>query len=397
MCICRQYPILKSSFDKQDTNTTSLEDNFKISANVYLVDNDDQIKSKATELITKPFNIFQGPLIRCDLITCSHPTKNLLILTIHHLVLDGTQIDLICDALCSHYQNDLSVTQSNQLLYNDYTDFEQARTKQANAKFWSHYLSNSPETCTLQQYDTSQSPAAQMTRTKSLTVNTALYQQLKDFCKAQCCSFFTLMKLIYTAVLASTNQQKKWICIYPISLRSSKYRNLVGSFINVLPYILDLESTPIEAINVEKSRFNELKQNKYCPPSDIITQLLMDDIDVDIESIFQTVIADANCRVQPLILDPSTPAKNWHTPNLGPAKLLMEYQEINRQLFFNLNYPSPAFSEEAINLIAANFIHFAKEVIQQPKQKMHHIKLINSLPKEAELLTLNQLAFYQQR
>lgn len=206
------------------------------------------------------------------------------------------------------------------------------------------------------------------------------------------------MKLVYAAVLAHANAQTSWVCVYPVSVRSTKFRDLVGSFINVLPYVLDLQkSTAIQAINAEKERINHLKKHKYCPTSKVISQLITNNVDINIESIFQTVVADADCRIQPLILDSSIPTKNWQTPNIGLAKLLMEYQEINQKLYFNLNYLSGSFPDDHINKIAANIAKVAREIMEKPEQKLNEIELTEKFPKSLELLTLKQLEFYQQR
>ncbi|UCJ07593.1 amino acid adenylation domain-containing protein [Chitinophaga pendula] len=92
------------------------------------------IREETAREASTPFTLLAGPLCRAKLITLE-ATSHLLLITLHHLIVDGLSCEVLLHDLVAQYLEDLPVTE-RQLQYRDFVHWESQRNDDTAAAYW---------------------------------------------------------------------------------------------------------------------------------------------------------------------------------------------------------------------------------------------------------------------
>ena len=198
------------------------------------------------------------------------------------------------------------------------------------------------------------------------------------FSKSHGISVFNILKVIWAVLIGHYCQREKLIIVHPVSVRIKQFSGLKGSFINVLPFAMDLNTTMLNQIANENESWEQRRINRFAPTSSIIQRLNEYSQDVRGENIFQVVIAQTDLRVKaPSFGENNSTAQSRLTPNIGSAMLLLEYQYFNGLIHYHINYLSPAMNDALVDQMGQHFKTILQSAIWNPEQQFSKMQYIS--------------------
>ena len=204
------------------------------------------------EEATTPFDLASGPLLRCLLIKLSD-TEHLLGVTVHHITSDARSIVLFVRELSALYQAGGDPERANlsqlPVQYRDYAVWQRARLVgpelDRQISYWRRHLSGAPPVLALPAVArASTTLGAQADRVRcfmSATETAALH----ELCRSHGVTPFMALYAALAAVLGRWSGQTDVVVGVPLSGRNHRgTEDLIGSFLNILPFRVDLSGDP---------------------------------------------------------------------------------------------------------------------------------------------------------
>lgn len=192
-----------------------------------------------TEAIT-PFDLSQGPLIRCQGVELEGSA--ILIITFHHIIVDGWSIDLLSDELARLYNNDTETQADNRTPFSSYY-IQQAQQKeqaayQVTLDFWLKRFSNGVPVLDLPLSPGKTRPAFRTYHASRYvhTLKDSVSQTLVEHTKKTGKTLFSVNYAIYLIFLHKLTSQTDIVVGVPSARQPANGTpNLVGQCVSMLP------------------------------------------------------------------------------------------------------------------------------------------------------------------
>ena len=256
--LVERHEALRTTFDVIDgypvqkpTETLSLP-----MPQVVLADESDaptreRLRSVALELVRKPFDLSNGPLIR-TLLTRTAVNEHVLLIVAHHIISDGHSFSILFRELAALYealsQGEPSPLPELSIRYADYAAWEQERLNSAGVDvelaFWQHQLRSPPQS----------SLPLDHRRTDKRTHHGAGFEwvvpqrlcvALSAFGREHEATRFMVLCAAFQLLLHHWSGETDIVTGFPISNRQiSQTQNVFGMFVNTLPFRTDLSGDP---------------------------------------------------------------------------------------------------------------------------------------------------------
>jgi myxalamid-type polyketide synthase MxaB len=190
----------------------------------------------------KPFHLAQPPLLRGTLVRWSEQ-KQLLLLTLHHIIADESSMEILQRELQTMYRlfsaGEPSPLPELPIRYTDFVRWQrgylQGEVLQKQAAFWKEALAGAP---TLLELPTDKPrPAVQSFRgsTEAFALPKQLLERLKLLSRQQDATLFMTLAAVFMALLHRYTGQTDILVGTPISTRTrSETDDLIGLFLNLV-------------------------------------------------------------------------------------------------------------------------------------------------------------------
>jgi hypothetical protein len=244
----------------------------------------DDLEKRARERLVRwieaPFDLADGPLIRILLLRLSG-SEHLLCLAVHHIVVDGWSLDLICEELRTLYRAAATPGRSAPLpplpvQYADYALWQRrAEGEDASTNYWLDRLADVPP---LDLRGSRPRPAIRTSRGATLRrqLPAALCAEVTRFAHARRVTLFMTVLAAYQAVLARHSGLDD-VCVgTPVSVRDEvELEPLIGLFVNTLALRGDLSGDPTFEELIARTRTTALQAYTHAdvPFGRLVTQL----------------------------------------------------------------------------------------------------------------------------
>ena len=187
------------------------------------------------EEFVRPFDLFVPPLMRCAILKEDNGL-NIFMIDIHHIISDGISLGILMrDLNTIYYEKGLSPLE---LRYVDFANW-QADVKgklEKQRRFWHKKLSGDLPFLDLPVTRSREGVDIYPASTKMLMIEGNLYQELKGFTTAENVSDFMFLLSIYYILLSKISGSSDIIVgTDAVGRTHPKLRNIVGTFINLLP------------------------------------------------------------------------------------------------------------------------------------------------------------------
>ncbi|MBT6564851.1 MAG: amino acid adenylation domain-containing protein, partial [Candidatus Scalindua sp.] len=351
----------------------------------------------------QPFKLDGGPLMRAHLFSLSSD-EHILLVTIHHIIFDGTSILILINDLLSAYktysQGQRPVLKTGKTpSYFDFVDWEQellvSEKGEKHLAYWKEQLAGELPLLELPIDKTRPARQTYTGATCSVRLSTELTGQLRHLAKEQGVSLFVLLLGVYKALLCRyTNQGDIIVGVPTLGRPEKRFELVVGYFINMVA----MRST----INENHSFSYYLDQLKRTvayglghavyPFPKLVTQLNLKP-DPTHSPVFQTIFVLQN--FYSIQAQKELTGKNPGIsiiPDLqqeGDFDLSMEMAEGEHDLSIHLSYNLDLFNEETIIRFIEHFIKLAQEIVQNPDQEIGQYDLLSKKERDKHLIEWN--------
>lgn len=300
------------------------------------------------EELTAPFDLENGPLIRCLLIRLA-PHEHILGVTMHHIVSDAWSIGLFVRELTALYQADgdpgAAGLEPIDVQYRDYAHWQRSWLTGDALEFrlghWREHLSGSRRALalpTVQRRTNALRAEAGQVRADLTTDETAAIHRL---CRERGVTTFMVLYATFATVLARWSGQRDLVIGVPVAGRSSSAtERLIGFFVNLLPLRVDLADNPTFDTLLERVRGSAVSAyaRTEAPMDEVVRSLgvVRDPRRTPLFEVVLNVVASPEAEeVDGLVIEP------MDTPSLfSRYDLTFTAQEAGRMLRLKLDFPA---------------------------------------------------------
>lgn len=267
--ILNRHEVLRSRFPTVDGRPVQIVDDLAENWHIRIEDLsgvvDDRggaAKRLADDEAIAPFDLAQGPLVRCLLIKLSE-AEHILSVTAHHIVCDDWSVGLFGRELSALYRAGGDVRRTDllalEIQYRDYAVWQRrwltGDALEREVSYWRRHLAGAPPALALPSKrwrSPSDVPEGGRVRAALSKEETA---GVHDLCRRHGVTSFMVLLASLATVLSRWSGQRDMVIGVPITGRTdAKTETLIGFFVNTLPLRVDLAGDPTFAELLERVR-----------------------------------------------------------------------------------------------------------------------------------------------
>ncbi|MBV7338440.1 amino acid adenylation domain-containing protein [Chloroflexi bacterium TSY] len=355
--------------------------------------------------VQEPFDLAIGPLLRVQLFACAEE-EYILLLTIHHILVDGTSILPVLRTLLQIYQA-LAEGKDPNLAADDgtYHDFVT----------WEQEMLAGEEGCTYRAYWQQQlagelpilslpldKPRPPMQRFRGDTITTQLdpdvTQCLRDLAKTSQVNMASLMLAIYKVLLYRYTGQEDILVGMPTAGRPQRrFEETIGYFINMVvvrsqldgtipftEYLKQLQLIVVDALDHGAYPFPRLVAELNVPPNQTISPLFQ------VSFAFQNFIQPNSLAAFERQYQETLPFEvvdGIH--QVGEFDLDLEIVEVEDTCLLTMKYSPDLFDPSTIERMLGHYTKLATEVVTAPDKAISAHELLLEDEKQKILVEWN--------
>ncbi|MEH2088675.1 MAG: amino acid adenylation domain-containing protein [Nostoc sp.] len=403
--LVNRHPTLRTTFAQKDGEPFQQVHEYQevdfenIDASVW---NEDELTSQVIAAYQRPFNLEKGNLLRVNLFTCSEDNY-VILLTIHHIVIDGFSLGIILDELRSLYEaeNTGRVISLPAIKY-QYQDFVQwQRNTLASSvgdELWNYWREQLAGELPILKLPTDRPrPPIQSYRGASHTfeLNQELTSQLRGMAKAQGATLYMTLLTAFQVLLYRLSGQEDIIVGAPIEGRSQpEFAETVGFFVNMLALRVNLAGNPTFSqllTQVRQTVLDAIAHQDY--PSTLLIERSQLNRDPSLPGLFRVSfnlfkVSEIAQDYELSVSDKTKTREDWGGLTLEPFvipqqegqnDLVFDMMETTGSLIGILRYNIDLFDATTISRIANHFQTLLAGIIANPQQQIASLSLLTEV------------------
>lgn len=333
----------------------------------------------------QPFDLKEAPLFRIKLVELS-ATQHLLIYDLHHIISDGTSVNILINEFMKLYQGldlpglkiqykDFAVWQ-NKLLHSEMMKQQE--------KYWLNVFSGKLPVLNLSTDFPRLDVQTYEGDSLEFEMDEVLTGRLNKLASDNNVTLYMVLLAAYYILLAKYSGQGDIVIGVPVSgRRYSELENIIGMFVNTLP----MRNYPrrdikfLDFLREIKSCFLETYQNEDYPLDELVHKLGIPR-DSSRNPLFDTMFELQNIENSNRTIDELTFTPFNHNPGVTQFDIIIHVRAGNR-LYFQMLYGSNLYKEETMARFARHFVNIAMEITDNPEFKISQIKMLSDIESEA--------------
>ncbi len=342
-------------------------------------DREAELQRLARAEAEEPFNLAEGRLLRVKLLTLDEQ-EFLLLLTVHHITLDGWSISVLRRELTALYQS-LSEQRPSPLpsLPIQFADFAMRQAAWLESveftdqlKYWKQKLAGAPEPLNLpasyQRPDAPTGKGGEVSRRLPVQFSTAI----KALSKQEDATLFMTLLAAFQALLSRYGGQDDILIGAPLADRTMvQTEDLIGPFMNTLVFRTDLSGNP--TFRELLARVRETSLDAYAHqdvPFEKLVEELHPQRGAGISPLFQVMFALQNLPASEIAIDGLTFAPHRLSSVTAKFDLTLGITEEPDGLRASFEYSADLFAPAAIERMANHFQALLEEVVSDPARRL---------------------------
>ncbi|HEU5230989.1 MAG TPA: amino acid adenylation domain-containing protein, partial [Ktedonobacteraceae bacterium] len=330
--------------------------------------------------------------------------EHLLLLTLHHIITDGWSMAILLRELAHAYEAALGDTQPSwpplPLQYADYalwqTHWLGEEALAHHLASWCQLLEGFPPLLDLPTDRPRPAVQSYWGASHAFILAPELTQKLVELSQNESVTLFMTLLATFGVVLARLSGQERLLIGSPIANRTQQQvEEIVGFFVNTLPFPLDLSGRP--SFRQLLARVRQVALEAYAHqdvPFERLVEKFQPERSLSYAPLCQVFFALQNQLMEPQYLPglPRSIGELRLEPSFqesGTAKfdLTLELTTSQQGLIGRLEYSQDLFEPETIQRLAECFQLVLTQIVAQPEQDVAHIQL---LTEDERLLVLEQ-------
>ena len=347
-----------------------------------------QVQARVEAEIARPFDLYQGPLLRVTLLQLSEQ-EHVLILVQHHIVSDGWSMQVMVDELVQLYagfsQGRPAQLPALVLQYADYAGWQRewmdAGEKQRQMEYWQGLLGG--EQPVLELPLDHPRPAVQSYRGAQLEVglDADVVARLKGLAQREGVTLFMLLLASFQAVLHRYSGQSDIRVGVPIANRNRvETERLIGFFVNtqVLKADIDGQMTFSQLLTQVKQRALQAQSHQDLPFEQLV-EALQPERSLSHNPLFQVMFnhqAEARVPRGEQLPGLRVEGLEWdsHTTHFD---LSLDTQESAEGIWASLTYASDLFEAATVARLARHWQNLLDAVARDARQPIGELRLLD--------------------
>ncbi len=346
------------------------------------------------EAAQAPFDLEQGPLFR-PLIVRFAPQDHMLLITVHHITLDGWSMGLVTRELSVLYnafsKGEPSPLSEPPIQYADYTVWQREWLKddtlERQLNYWKQKLSGAPA---LLEFPTQRPrPARQSHRGQTLgfAFSRALLERLHGLCRAEGVTLFMLLMSAFQVMLCRYTGQEDLVVGSLIANRTHvEIENLLGFFVNTLIMRTDLSGKPTFREVLKRVRNVTLEAYDHQDvPYEQVVEAMQPERNLSYNPLFQVMFIlqsglDETMKLGDMKVT-AIPVKNDTTP----FDIVFDMAEIPTGLRISLRYNTDIFDQDMMEPLVEHFRILLENIVTQPEACIWDLELLTPTERQHHL------------
>ena len=390
--LINRYEILRTEFkmiDGEISQNINNDINFKL-------DFSDEADGAVEDIIKdfiQPFDLKKAPLIRAGLFKVkSQNNKYILIIDIHHIIMDGQSLEVFKEELMMLYYG--RKLPEVDIQYSEYVyDQEQLLNSPKYLKqesFWLDKFKGELPVLNL-PIDYKRKVVRTFYGNKDkFILNEELTYRIKKFAKSKGITLYMFLLSTYNILLSKVSNTNDVIVGSPVLGRNKvKYERIIGLLINTVPikshidydecfsdYLKEVKDIFIESFENQEYQFDELV-DKLNIPKNLNRNPLFDTMFV-LQNIDVAKVDKSELNIIPYEYENKT----------SRFDLSLECAEMDKEIKFKFEYCADLFKLETIKRFEKYYINIIEKVLDNPDIKISQIELMTA----EEKLIINEFS-----
>ncbi|MEO1429666.1 MAG: amino acid adenylation domain-containing protein, partial [Cyanobacteria bacterium J06633_8] len=363
---------------------------------------DSQLRDNAIAAYKRPFDLETGNVIRVNLFTRS-PEEYVLILTIHHIAVDGFSFGILLNELRLLYEaeNNGSALSLAPVNYS-YKDFVQWQNKMLKSPvgdnlstYWQKQFSGELPLLNIPT-DRPRLPVQNYRGAcYSFEITNELACKLREIGRGEGATLYMTLLAAFQVLLYRYTGQEDVIVVSPVEGRSkAEFDNIVGFFVNMFPVRVNLAGNPsfIEFLSqVRKTVLTALTNQDY--PSTLLLEQLRLNREPSLIGLFPASfnllkVDEIVPEYELSVSNKTTITKDWAGLKLEPFAipqqegqndLIFDVVETKESLIATFRYSTDLFDETTIKRMVENLQTLLEGIVSNPLSRVASLPMLSQV------------------
>ncbi|MBE8998846.1 amino acid adenylation domain-containing protein [Nostoc sp. LEGE 12447] len=352
----------------------------------------------ATTEANRPFDLASSPLIRASVVKLTE-VEYALVLTIHHIVVDGWSIGVLMRELATIYSaicNNLSPELPElPIQYADFAIWQrqwlQSEVLQTQLDYWKQLLKNAP---TLLELPTDRPrPAIQTFRGEIQygEFSVELSEAIANFTRQEGATLFMTLFAAFVTLLYRYTDSDDIVVGTPIANRDRlELEGLIGFFVNTLVLRTDLSGNP--SFQQLLSRVRQMTLQAYAHPDlpfEELVKALQPQRDLSHTPLFQVMFVLQNAPISEIELAGLTISSLPAQSATAKFDLTLSMQNTATGLVSVWQYNADLFDASTIERMRGHFQTLLEGIVANPQKQISQLPLLTEIEQQQLLLKWN--------
>ena len=355
-------------------------------------------ESEAVKVIAeeakKPFDLSQGPLLRCLLVRLK-PEHHIFLMVLHHIIVDGWSISILFRELTSCYASFLKgerpVLPPIPLQYAEYAQWQrESMTGEVlgrQLEYWKSKLADCPLVLDLPTDHPRPAIASWHGATEEIVVDSDTLATLKAIAQGENCTLFMVVMAVFQALLWRYTNQESVVVGTPVAARNEiEFEGLVGLFVNTLVFRCDFSEDMTFRDLMRQVRTFALDSYAHQDlPFEKLVESLVPQRSLDIHPLFQVMFTFQNIPKQVFQIPGLSIKEIGFESGISKMDLSVEVWD-DGQLHCQFEHRTDLFEKSTIERMLGHFENLLRAASRNPDLRVGQLNMM-SAPERAQVLT----------
>ena len=400
--IIRRHESLRTAFPAIDGNPyQKINSHFTfhlpiIDLQTYL---ETEISSYITREVRQSFNLENGDLWRFKLLRTG-ADEYILLIIIHHIIVDGWSMGIFIKELCHLYQSfasgsPISLPELN-IQYGDFVVWQQENITgeilQKQLKYWQQQLAAKPPLLELPTDKPRPAIQSFAGATHEFKIDGDLTQQLRNLSqKLGVTSFHTLLTAFVVLLYRYTGQNDISVGCPIANRKQVAVETLIGFFVNTIVIRNQIENNCQFSELVAQIRQTSLTANDHQDVSfEQVVEVLNPERSLSYNPIFQVMFALENISLDTIELPDLIITPQMVERGISPFDLSLAMFETKTEIIGQWEYSTDLFTADTMIRMTNHFQTLLSAIVNNPDEYINKLPLLTAAEKEQILITFNQ-------
>ncbi len=345
----------------------------------------DKIQTVLASELKFSFNLFTDRLLRIKLLKLDEE-KNILVLTMHHIISDGWSAGILINELSELYTSKIERREPKlpklEIQYADYSNWQReflADKILDEVNYWKNDLEGDLPVLNL-PFD----HPRKTRQTFNGAVETSFINQeesvlISDLCKKSGITAYMLMMAAFKLLIYKYSGSKDIILGTPVANRNNlATENLIGFFVNtlIIRSKINPSDTFIDLLNQTRQKIIEAFDHQNIPFEKIVEEI-QPERSLNHSPIFQIAFVFQNYSMNDITIKDLEIEQIELSNTTAKYDLTLTIAAVSDKMKLYWEYNSDLFEASTIRRMIQHFENMLRVVLQNPKTKLTEVKLLN--------------------